>query len=353
MATAAAMFADERDGMEIDQLDRPGGGRARGDGGAARSRRTALRSAASSTIGPPSGRRPSAAVTRRSPVAGCASATSARSTPRRWSRCRLVVPGRVRDRGRTRLAVPTLELTVHLRGRLPLPARLGARSLPDAARPPGLHRGGRRDLLARRRAARPVAPARARRLAGPALRCRDAALPPPAMTRPQATPRAIAVARGDEPADLLITGGRVFVPATREWVDTALAIADGVVAGWGEREAREIVDVGGARSRPGSSTPTCTSSRRSCGSTSSSAAVLPHGTTAVAADPHEIANVFGVAGRRRAGGGRGAAAVHLRRRARRAACRRRRSRASGAALDARRRPRADRGARRASAWPRS
>ena len=59
------------------------------------------------------------------------------------------------------------------------------------------------------------------------------------MARPPATPRALAVARGDEPADLLITGGRVFVPATREWIDTELAIADGVVAGWGAREARE------------------------------------------------------------------------------------------------------------------
>ena len=46
------------------------------------------------------------------------------------------------------------------------------------------------------------------------------------MARPQVTPRAIAVARGDEPADLLITGGRVFSPATREWVDTELAIAE-------------------------------------------------------------------------------------------------------------------------------
>ena len=59
------------------------------------------------------------------------------------------------------------------------------------------------------------------------------------MTRPQATPRAIAVARGDEPADLLITGGRVFVPTTREWVDTDLAIGDGVVVGLGRaRRAR-------------------------------------------------------------------------------------------------------------------
>ena len=70
------------------------------------------------------------------------------------------------------------------------------------------------------------------------------------MTRPQATPRAIAVARGDEPADVLLTGGRVFSPARREWVDTELALADGVVAGWGERDAREVLDVSGCALTP-------------------------------------------------------------------------------------------------------
>jgi adenine deaminase len=70
------------------------------------------------------------------------------------------------------------------------------------------------------------------------------------MARPQATPRAIAVARGDEAADLLITGGRVFSPATREWIETSLAVADGVIAGWGERDAHEVVDVGGSALTP-------------------------------------------------------------------------------------------------------
>ena len=45
--------------------------------------------------------------------------------------------------------------------------------------------------------------------------------------------RALAAARGDAPADLLLTGGRVFVPPTREWLETDLAICDGVVVGWG------------------------------------------------------------------------------------------------------------------------
>lgn len=116
------------------------------------------------------------------------------------------------------------------------------------------------------------------------------------MTRPQATPHALAVARGAAPADLLITGGRVFSPATREWIDTALAVADGVVAGWGERDAHEVVDVDGA-----ALTPAFVDAHMHLESTKLwidefVRSVLPHGTTAVAADPHEIANVLGVPG---------------------------------------------------------
>jgi len=116
------------------------------------------------------------------------------------------------------------------------------------------------------------------------------------MARPPATPRAIAIARGDEPADLLLTGGRVFSPATREWVDTALAVADGVIAGWGERDAHEVVDVGGS-----ALTPAFVDAHMHLESTKLwidefVATVLPHGTTACAADPHEIANVLGIAG---------------------------------------------------------
>jgi adenine deaminase len=116
------------------------------------------------------------------------------------------------------------------------------------------------------------------------------------MARPPASPRAVAVARGDEPADLLLTGGSVFSPATKEWVDTSLAIADGVIAGWGERDAHEVLDVSGS-----ALTPAFVDAHMHLESTklwidAFAETVLPHGTTACAADPHEIANVLGVPG---------------------------------------------------------
>ncbi len=112
----------------------------------------------------------------------------------------------------------------------------------------------------------------------------------------RATPHLLAVARGDEPADLLLTGGRVFVPGTREWLSETLAIADGKIAGWGPRDAREIVDVAGAALTPGFVDAHMHLESTKLWVDEFVRAVLPHGTTAVAADPHELANVFGVRG---------------------------------------------------------
>ena len=88
------------------------------------------------------------------------------------------------------------------------------------------------------------------------------------MSARRGTPHVLAVARGDEPADLLLTGGGVFVPGTREWVDTDLAVVDGVIAGWGPREAREVADVSGAALTPGFIDAHSTWSRPSSGSMS-------------------------------------------------------------------------------------
>ncbi len=116
------------------------------------------------------------------------------------------------------------------------------------------------------------------------------------MARKPASQRVLAVARGDEPADLLITGGNVLSVASREWVATELAIADGVVAGWGAREAIKTVDVAGAALTPGFIDAHMHLESTKLWIDEFVRTVLPLGTTAVAADPHEIANVFGIPG---------------------------------------------------------
>jgi adenine deaminase len=114
------------------------------------------------------------------------------------------------------------------------------------------------------------------------------------VARPQGTPHALAVARGEAPADILLSGGRVFSSATREWIDTDLAIADGIIAGWGPREARETIDVSGAALTPGFIDAHMHLESTKLWIDEFIGAVLPHGTTAIAADPHELANVVGV-----------------------------------------------------------
>jgi len=104
------------------------------------------------------------------------------------------------------------------------------------------------------------------------------------------------VARGDEPADLVITGGKVFSVFTREWLDVDVAIADGFVAGLGSYRGRKQVDARGAVVVPGFIDADVHIEASKLMVDQFSRAVLPHGTTAVVADPHEIANVLGTDG---------------------------------------------------------
>ena len=57
--------------------------------------------------------------------------------------------------------------------------------------------------------------------------------------------RRLAVARGDEPADLVVRGGRVLSVFTREWLEVDVAVADGFIAGLGDYEGRETLDASG------------------------------------------------------------------------------------------------------------
>jgi adenine deaminase len=108
--------------------------------------------------------------------------------------------------------------------------------------------------------------------------------------------RRLAVARGDEPADLVIRGGRLFSAFTREWLEGDLAVADGYVAGLGEYEGAETLDASGRYLVPGFIDAHMHLESSKLLVDEFAKLVLPLGTTAVVADPHEIANVLGTDG---------------------------------------------------------
>lgn len=108
--------------------------------------------------------------------------------------------------------------------------------------------------------------------------------------------RIILAAEGREPADRLFTNLVLYNPFACSWDRTSFAVADGIVVGTGSYEAGETVDLGGARVVPGlidahthiESSLLVPGEYARC--------VVPHGTTTVIADPHEIANVSGIEG---------------------------------------------------------
>jgi adenine deaminase len=108
--------------------------------------------------------------------------------------------------------------------------------------------------------------------------------------------RRLAVARGDEAADLVVHGGRVLSVFTREWLDADVAIVDGVIAGLGSYHGRETLDATGSFVVPGFIDAHMHLESVKLMVDEFARLVLPLGTTAVVADPHEIANVLGVDG---------------------------------------------------------
>ena len=108
--------------------------------------------------------------------------------------------------------------------------------------------------------------------------------------------RRLAVARGDEPADLVVRGGRVLSVFTKEWLQRDVAIVDGRVAGLGDYEGAETLDASGRWVVPGFVDAHLHLETSKLLVDEFARLVLPLGTTAVVADPHEIANVLGTDG---------------------------------------------------------
>ncbi|MEE8620961.1 MAG: adenine deaminase, partial [Syntrophobacteria bacterium] len=108
--------------------------------------------------------------------------------------------------------------------------------------------------------------------------------------------RRLEAARGDRPVDLLFRGGKVVNVFTGELAATSVAVFDGVVVGFGERQANEVVELDGGILSPGFIDGHFHLESSLLMPAEFARAVLPHGTTTVVADPHEIANVAGIAG---------------------------------------------------------
>jgi adenine deaminase len=106
----------------------------------------------------------------------------------------------------------------------------------------------------------------------------------------------MAVARGDEPADLVLAGGKVLSVFTKEWLEVDVAIKDGHVVGLGRYDGRAREDVSGAYLVPGLIDAHMHIESSKLMVDQFARAVIACGTTAVVADPHEIANVLGTDG---------------------------------------------------------
>ena len=104
-------------------------------------------------------------------------------------------------------------------------------------------------------------------------------------------------ARGDRPAELLIRNARIANVFSLEYEQADVAVAQGMIVGVGSGyEGLETVDAAGKVLIPGMIDGHIHIESSLLTPARFAAAVVPRGTAAVMADPHEIANVWGTAG---------------------------------------------------------
>ncbi len=98
-------------------------------------------------------------------------------------------------------------------------------------------------------------------------------------------------------ADAIIQNGTLYNPFTSDWEETDLAIKDGYILGTGsDYHGEQVIDLKGKRIIPGLIDSHLHIESSLLTPAEYGRLVLSHGTTTVIADPHEIANVAGIAG---------------------------------------------------------
>ena len=113
----------------------------------------------------------------------------------------------------------------------------------------------------------------------------------------KALKRLIDVAAGREPADLVLKNANVIDVYQAEMISGDLAIVDGKIAGInGEYQGKETIDLKGKIVAPGFIDPHIHVESSYVTPEEFSRLLVPHGTTTVLADPHEIVNVLGLSG---------------------------------------------------------
>lgn len=108
--------------------------------------------------------------------------------------------------------------------------------------------------------------------------------------------RIINAAAGREPADLVLKNAAYVNVFSNEICHGDIAAAEGLIVGMGEYSGAEEVDCGGKIVLPGFLDAHIHLESALVSPTEFVKAVLPHGTTTVITDPHEIANVMGTDG---------------------------------------------------------
>ncbi|MFP4535356.1 MAG: adenine deaminase [Spirochaetaceae bacterium] len=108
--------------------------------------------------------------------------------------------------------------------------------------------------------------------------------------------RLIEVASGRKAADLCLRNCRLVNVYTREITETSVAIDQGLIVSFGEQEAEIERDLQGRYLIPGLIDSHVHIESSLLSPEQFALLALPHGTTTIVADPHEIANVCGLEG---------------------------------------------------------
>ena len=116
------------------------------------------------------------------------------------------------------------------------------------------------------------------------------------MTRTDRLKNLIRVARGLRQPDLVLKGGRIVNVLSGEIIRADVAVYDGVIAGVGQYDGPVRIDACGGFITPGFIDAHMHPESTLLSPVELARAVLPRGTTAIVADPHEIANVMGIDG---------------------------------------------------------